>query len=78
MPEVFQGLLVLQLASVHLADDAPFPDPGHRAALRAWARWAAEQGAQAAPGTWHGQTLQLACPPGLQAAQQAATYFNPA
>lgn len=76
-PEIFHGLLVLQPAPAHAADDAPFPDPGHRAAPRAWAR-CAEQGAQAAPGTWHGQTLQLACPPGLQAAQQAATYFNPA
>jgi tRNA(adenine34) deaminase len=77
-PEVFHGLLVLQPAPAHAADDAPFPDPGHRAAPRAWARWAAEQGAQAAPDTWQGQVLQLACPPGLQAAQQAATYFTPA
>ena len=77
-PEVFHGLLVLQAAPAHAGDDAPFPDPGHRAAPRAWARWAAEQGAPATPGIPHEKMLQLACPPGPQAAQQAATYFNPA
>jgi tRNA(adenine34) deaminase len=76
MPEVFHGLFVLQPASAHEADNAPFPDLGHRAAPRAWARRAAEQGAAAATGISHEKMRQLACPPGSQAAQQAAIYFN--
>lgn len=77
-PGSFHGLLVLQPAPAHKANDAPYPDTGHRAAQRAWARWAAEQGAQPTSRQAPGYALQLAFPPGPQAAQQARTYFNPA
>jgi tRNA(adenine34) deaminase len=74
LPTVFSGMLVLQAAAVHAADDAPFPDAGHRAAQRAFAGWPMAQSAA----TWNGPQLQLPSPPSAAAAQQAIAYFNPA
>ena len=65
-----RGLLVLG-PDTALADPAPFPDNGHRAALRAFA--AKSWGGAALP--WHGPSLRLDGPPGAPAARQAIEFF---
>lgn len=60
-PERFAGLLVCAHRAWTVAEkqalDAPFPDAGHRAALRAFARWRGEGGGIAPTGAgrdfWH-------------------------
>ncbi|WP_394792377.1 tRNA adenosine(34) deaminase TadA [Rhodoferax sp.] len=69
-PEHCRGLLVLD-ADTAPADATPFPDNGHRAALRAFA--SKDWGAQ--PQEWAVPTLRLNSPPSAPAALQASAFF---
>ena len=74
-PTRFQGLLLTSLADA--VNQAPFPDRGHRAALRAFAAFAALMAAQASVDhdVWQGHTLRLAAA-GPAAAAQAMQFFT--
>ncbi len=84
-PQRFTGALLLHgAAAVGPAYAAPFPDAGHRAAMRAFANPAnaAQQqaGADFWQRQWPGRTLALASPqpePGAGMALQAVEYFAP-
>lgn len=90
-PQRLSGAVLLDsAAAVGSAYAAPFPDAGHRAALRAFARAAAaddaqEQALQQASADfwrrqWPGRTLALSTPqpePGADMALQAVEYFAP-
>ena len=92
-PGRYQGLLVMDtlLAAQGGAYDAPFPDRGHSAALRAFPAWGAQD---PVPGWPSMQALQHTirnCPvprvmpyaghgvpePGAEVAREAVEYFRP-
>ena len=71
-PERFHGLLETRLASG--AEQAPFPDRGHSAALRAFPALMTAQ-ASDSRGVWQGRTLRLSAD-GPAAAAHAAQFFT--
>ena len=71
-PERFEGLLVVNPADG--AEQAPFPDQGHRAALRAFSTWTAAQAVDARD-VWQGRTLRLSAG-GPAAAAEAEQFFT--
>ena len=71
-PERFHGLLVVSPADG--AEQAPFPDRGHSAALRAFPALTTAQ-ASDSRGVWQGRTLRLSAD-GPAAAAHAAQFFT--
>ena len=71
-PERFNGLLIVGPADG--AEQAPFPDRGHRAALRAFSTWMTAKATDTSD-IWQGRTLRLSAG-GPAAAAHAAQFFT--